>query len=382
MVGLKNYKLDEIKKEIKDEELLDITLQKISKIPLEVNDFNILQLNKTSRAFVFLIRDIKVSASGQTPPLPTQIVGKKYFNGCEEFDIEVKMLLNNPSYLIKDKKIQVYPDLYSSEVGKCLEKKYIFRQYINEETLDKVAEKFFKGKEFEWNQLPEEIKAPIERISLLHIESDNLKYLLNLKKLDDEELKEKVKEKVIKYLTTIVQTYKKNISSIKESISETLDFFIKKFFKEEMLAVINGDLDTFPTHVTPHYLLDAGKTQIGYCVRDIALYTDPIFKIKDIEKVVDHYFTTRKNLEEILKSKSKLEKVTTEEMTFAFYLAGTIGNLRRAFSILQYNTNKEIVPSYLERSVYFLDKLEKIDERKVKEYAKKLKNVLESIFNK
>lgn len=377
-------------------ELLSKALSRQYNKEIEVKEFHtneIKQFDTPTHALIRKIDGIQYNINGEAPDLPPYIVVKKYLDStelassemphsCEEdYNIERKMLgiMDRLSAEVDGRSIKIYPRSYSWNVPECNNGRYIFRQFIPEEIITDIAKNKFPrlkkelAKEtLDWNDVRKEIDGPLYCMALQHAQTQTI---LGETKLPKRDVTRFIKDMEV-YLWKL-SGKRLSRQKIYDTIKEPLEVLTKNFFiaKNGEAAVINGDLDIYPDHVTQARLLDAGGCEVGPFERDLVMYSDPAFKlVKNIEtETLESYKAIIRDVHKALRSEN-IEFDSAKKIPRIFALSWR-GNIRNAAATKTYKENyfkktgqtdseeffKKEVASHLSQGIYYLHKLEDSD---------------------
>jgi hypothetical protein len=360
--------------------------------PMEVRGFHTREIKEfdiPTHSVIGKLEGIEYNVTnGAICELPPIIVAKKYLDSVvlassarltscyNEHNVERGMLgiMERLSTKIGNRTILAYPISYSWNAPECNEKKYIFREYINEDTITKIAKENFQksqgeSKEISWKDARELVGGPLYCIALQHAQTPKI--------LEDISLSFRDPRRILDDLTIYLWKLcdkKQSRDKIQDSIAGPIEVLSKTCFcpvNEKEIVAINGDLDVYAEDVTKTRLLDAGGCEIGHFMRDLVVYSDPVFNpISNLEaEVIEDYKTISNEIRKNLCYPSL--EFNTDKMLPVYYADAWKGLIRNASATKGYKqdyfkehqqTNleemfKKNVASHLDQSVIYLRKL-------------------------
>ncbi len=353
-------------------ELCSKTFSEIEGIPLNVNlePFTIpAEVTKTH----FFGAQV-YAGSGKdfgTANVPSKVFIKKYIPGVigtsdkedrtgNNFKKEKAVLGLDISLKTAQGERRIYPILYNKGVLGD-EEMVIIREYIPGKTIEQVAkDQLADGGKIKWETAAGSpgLSESLHPIALLHVKSPNIaaalseRFLLDLEIGTPEEanpvfISDKRSEKFVTYVDKLVgglgkRLDDKNKTNLKEAF---FDIDRKLVSRKDLLCIIDGELDVFPHHAMLGRIPDAGGVEVGGIVRDLALYSAPIFmKLwgkpeKMLDSVLPAYFNVRAQIEESMKFKET--KFNKELVGLGTLFASATGLIRPAAAAEHYRARSK-----------------------------------------
>ena len=306
--------------------------------------------------------NIEVSSSEQTGSVqvPSKVIVKRYRENLartsEEADAVAldfrreRAMLEFGIGMNGGRNIKVYPELYSAVVPECDNEMTLLREYVAGQNLKELAQ---SGKlKWETPSGTPAISDALVPMILLHVETPNIARGLFERGLLEFGTPEKAKDIEIAWkragnFSCYIQKLAAGIG--RELSEDELDKLRDSFFnldrryvsRRNLLSIIDGELDVFPHHALQRRLVDAGGVEVGGFIRDLAVYSDPVFKqlwkepAEMVEKVVPEYLNVRREIEDTLRY--RILNADENELKLGLLLASFAGNIRVAAAIVHYN---------------------------------------------
>jgi len=359
-----------------------------SRVDVELEPFPLPEVFIT-KSYIFKANvEAKDTDSGSVN-IPSKVIIKEYIPGImgtsDDEDItdfefrKEKAVLDLDIHLNGEgERIRIYPKLYSKDVLECDDDRVIIREFLNEKNLEQIAEEQLKTGGIKWEAAvgTPAISDSLYAIALLHVQSPVISNSLkerNLLKFDVPEeassvaIAEDRTERFGKYALKLAKELGKELDD-EDKLKLTDSFFEldKKYVsRKDLLSIVDGELDVFPHHAMLKRIPDAGGVEVGGFVRDLAIYSSPVFgtlweKPENMpRKVGETYFNIRNQLESRLRYDSV--DFDNDLLDLGILFASFMGNLRKAAAIVHYNEKSGSVSLEKEISKYLVNGLKYID---------------------
>jgi len=344
--------------------------------------------------------------------VPIKVVFKKYLPGImrtsEEADTTDDEFRREKAVLSLDLKlngggrtdtIRIYPELYSKEVPECDEPKIIIREYIPERNLEEIALAQQENGEIQWGapQGTEAISDILPAMSLLHVKSKIIASALKERGLlqfgtpeeaDPILISNDRKKRGLKYVSRLLWGKEREVDEKDTEQLQELFFELDRraVSCKNLLSIVDGELDVFPHHAMQRRLIDAGGVKVGGFVRDLAVFSAPVFRPRwktpesMIKDVVPAYLNVRGEFE----AKLQCPEINVDErsLSLGILFASFFGNLRAAASIVHYNLDdiehiEKETGAYLVNAFDYLDAYVKLADKNNSRLARELGSKLE-----
>lgn len=348
--------------------------------------------------------------SEATVEIPSKIIVKRYIPGIirtsEEEDTTNQEFRKERAVLDLDihlnsgaEKIKVYPELYSGAVPECAEQMIILREFIHGENLEQIAKKQEVEGGIKW-EAPvgtHVISDSLYPMALLHAQTPIIAAALKERGVLDfgtpeeaspAQISEDRGKRFVRYVKKLSGGLGKELGhDDKNKLFDAFSDLDRRFVsRKDLLSIIDAELDVFLHQAMLKRIPDAGGIEVGGFVRDLALYSAPVFKSlwgkpeNMPEKVRSTYLNIRRQFEETLRCKST--EFNDEELDIGILLASFNGNLRKAAAVVHYNGRdrgypvEQEVNLYLPNSLTYLDAFIKVVEN---EYSRKAKSIRDTL---
>ncbi len=348
--------------------------------PLSTDEFQIPQ--HVTKSYVFGAH-VNVKNSEASVPIPSKVIVKQYIPGVirtsedkdttkHEFKIERAILDLDINAGSNGGKVRIYPEFYSGDAPECDEKMVIIREFIPGENLEQIAERQISSGGIKWEGVigTPVISDSIYPIALLHAQTPKIAAALKERGLlgeyeapdevEPEFISHDRSRRFLKYIKILLRGMGKRLEERDEDRIKDSFYHLDRQLvsRADLLSIIDAELDVFTQHAMLKRIPDAGGVEVGGIVRDLALYSAPVFSSlwgspeKMPEKVIDTYLNIKRQFEESLRYPQK--DFGKEELALGLLFASVTGNVRKAAAVVHYDGRDEGYPVAQQANLYLM----------------------------